>query len=146
MLKKISPLISSELLKILDEMGHGDEIVFADANFPSASRAAKHIIPANGIGIDVLLDAVLDLFPVDTFVEKPIKLMQVVPGDDYKPVIWDAYKKILAKYGITEDKIDYLDRFDYYNQADRAYCVVSTGERALYANVIVKKGVILLNH
>ena len=142
MLKKISPLISPELLKILAEMGHGDTIVLADANFPAESSNAQFVTRADGIAMPPLLDAVLELLPVDTYVEKPITLMQVVPGDDYVPEIWNEYKCIFTKHGQNEEKIEYVDRFAYYNLADTAYCVVATGERARYANIIIKKGVL----
>ncbi len=142
MLKKISPLICSDLLKILNEMGHGDEIAIVDANYPAAASKAKHTVIANGITSTQMLDAILDLLPVDTFVKQPIKLMEVVPGDNYKPIIWDEYKRILAKYGLDEDKIQYIERFEYYEHCNRAYCVVSTGERARYGNLIIKKGVL----
>ncbi len=142
MLKKISPLISPELLKILAEMGHGDVIAFGDANFPAKSSKAACVVRADGIPIPALLDAVLELFPIDTFVPQPVKLMQVVPGDDYVPEVVEDYKKILAKHGVSEDKIEYLERFDFYDHTDTAYCVVATGETARYANITLKKGVI----
>lgn len=142
MLKKISPLISPELLKILAEMGHGDVIAFGDANFPAESSAATFVVRADGIPIPALLEAVLELFPVDTFVPQPVKLMQVVPGDDYVPEIVEDYKKILKNYAVTEDQIEYLERFDFYRHTDAAYCVVATGETARYANITLKKGVI----
>ena len=142
MLKKISPLISPELLKILAEMGHGDVIAFGDANFPAESSKASYVGRADGIPIPALLDAVLELFPIDTFVPQPVKLMQVVPGDDYVPEVVEEYKKILAKHDVGEDKIEYLERFDFYGHTDTAYCVVATGETARYANITLKKGVI----
>ena len=86
-----------------------------------------------------LLDAVLELFPIDTFVTQPVKLMQVVPGDDYVPEVVEEYKKILAKHDVGEDKIEYLERFDFYGHTDTAYCVVATGETARYANITLKK-------
>ena len=142
MLKKIPPLISPELLKILAEMGHGDVIAFGDANFPAESSKASYVVRADGIPIPALLDAVLELFPIDTFVTQPVKLMQVVPGDDYVPEVVEEYKKILAKHDVGEDKIEYLERFDFYGHTDTAYCVVATGETARYANITLKKGVI----
>lgn len=142
MLKKISPLISPALLKTLAEMGHGDTLVLADANFPAKSSKAKKLLRADGIGIPALLQAILELFPVDSFVLKPIGLMQVVSGDDYVPNIWEQYKKILSANGIFEHSIEYFERFEYYKQTDRAYCVVATGERSRYANIIIKKGVL----
>ena len=100
------------------------------------------MVRADGIPIPALLDAVLELFPIDTFVTQPVKLMQVVPGDDYVPEVVEEYKKILAKHDVDEDKIEYLERFDFYGHTDTAYCVVATGETARYANITLKKGVI----
>ena len=132
MLKGISPLISPELLKILNEMGHGDEIVFADANFPTVST---------GIGAVELLDAVLQLFPLDQYDEDHFILMEVVPGDPVKTPIWDEYKEVLKKYE-PDAHVHTLERFAYYERAKEAYCVVATGETAQYANIILKKGVV----
>ena len=97
MLKGISPLLSPELLKVLDEMGHGDEIVFADANFPTVSTG-KRIVRADGIGAVELLDAVLQLFPLDQYDEDHFVLMEVVPGDPVQTPIWDEYKAVLNRY------------------------------------------------
>ena len=94
MLKGISPIVSPELIKILMEMGHGDEIVIGDGNFPAAS-VAKRLVRLAGHGVNEVLDAVLPLFPLDTYVEAPVSLMQVMPGDDVVPVIWDEYRKTL---------------------------------------------------
>lgn len=140
MLKGISPLISPELLKILNEMGHGDEIVFADANFPTVS-AGKQVVRADGIGAVELLDAVLQLFPLDQYDEDHFVLMEVVPGDPVKTPIWDEYKEVLKKHE-PEAHVHMLERFAYYERAKEAYCVVATGETAQYANIILKKGVV----
>mgnify|MGYP000000750469 FL=1 len=140
MLKGISPLISPELLKILNEMGHGDEIVFADANFPTVSTG-KQVVRADGIGAVELLDAVLQLLPLDQYDEDHFILMEVVPGDPVKTPIWDEYKEVLKKYE-PEAHVHTLERFAYYERAKEAYCVVATGETAQYANIILKKGVV----
>ena len=140
MLKGISPLISPELLKILNEMGHGDEIVFADANFPTVSTG-KQVVRADGIGAVELLDAVLQLFPLDQYDEDHFILMEVVPGDPVKTPIWDEYEEVLKKYE-PEAHVHTLERFAYYERAKEAYCVVATGETAQYANIILKKGVV----
>lgn len=140
MLKGISPLLSPELLKVLDEMGHGDEIVFADANFPTVSTG-KRIVRADGIGAVELLDAVLQLFPLDQYDEDHFVLMEVVPGDPVQTPIWDEYKAILNQYE-SEAKVHTMERFAYYERAKEAYCVVATGETAQYANMILKKGVV----
>jgi L-fucose mutarotase len=141
MLKGISPLISPELLKILMEMGHGDEIVIADGNFPAAS-IAQHLVRADGLGCSALLDAILQLFPLDTYVEKPVGLMQVVPTDPYKPIIWEEYRSIVAKHDPNFKDFEYIERFAFYERAKKAYAVLATGEMALYANIILKKGVV----
>jgi L-fucose mutarotase len=141
MLIGIPKIISPELLKILMEMGHGDEIVLGDANFPAASNANR-LIRADGHGIPALLDAILALFPLDPYVEKPVALMQVVPGDSATTPIWKEYEQIIAsRSGITNAVME-VERFDFYDRAKQAYAIVATGEGALYANVILKKGVI----
>lgn len=140
MLKGISPLISPELLKALDEMGHGDEIVLADANFPSES-VGKRVIRADGIGTVALLDAILRLFPLDQYDEDHFVLMQVVPGDPVKTPIWDEYRDVLCKYE-PNAHVQTQERFAYYERAKAAYCILATGEKAQYANIILKKGVV----
>ena len=140
MLKNIPSIISPELLKILHEMGHSDEIVIGDGNFPAASNA-KRLVRADGHGVPELLDAILQLFPLDTYVEAPVMLMQVTPGDDVDPVIWKEYRKIVDKH--QEDvNFEEIERFAFYERARNAYAIVATGESALYANVILKKGVV----
>jgi L-fucose mutarotase len=141
MLKGISPVISPELIKILMEMGHGDEIVIADGNFPAAS-VAQRLVRADGLGVPVLLDAVLQVFPLDRYVEKPVALMAVVPGDTYQPVIWKEYKTIIEKHESVFTDFEYVERFAFYERAKKAYAVLATSEMALYANIILKKGVI----
>lgn len=140
MLKGISPLISPELLKVLCEMGHGDEIVLADANFPAASMG-KRVVRADGIGTVELLRAILPLFPLDQYDESHFVLMAVVPGDPVKPLIWAQYREALEKYEPNAN-VQTIDRFAYYERAKNAYCIVATGESAQYANILLKKGVI----
>lgn len=140
MLKNIPSIISPELLKILHEMGHSDEIVIGDGNFPAASNA-KRLIRADGHGVPELLDAILQLFPLDTYVDAPVMLMQVTPGDDVDPVIWKDYRKIVDAHQ-DNVKFEEIERFAFYERARDAYAIVATGESALYANVILKKGVV----
>ena len=140
MLKNIPSIISPELLKILHEMGHSDEIVIGDGNFPAASNA-KRLVRADGHGVPELLDAILQLFPLDTYVEAPVMLMQVTPGDDVDPVIWKDYRKIVDKHQ-NNVNFEEIERFAFYERARDAYAIVATGESALYANVILKKGVV----
>ncbi len=140
MLKNISPLLSPELLKTLMEMGHGDEIVIGDGNFPAAS-IAQRLIRCDGHGVDELLDAILQLVPLDTYVDKPAALMD--NGDSTNPPeIWGAYKKTIEKYE-GEAKIELVERFDFYERTKKAYAVIATGETAIYANIILKKGVVI---
>ncbi|WP_094548614.1 L-fucose mutarotase [Petroclostridium xylanilyticum] len=142
MLKGIPGIISPELLKILMEMGHGDELVIADGNFPAAS-IAKRLVRCDGHNVPELLDAVLKFFPLDSYAEAPVALMAVVPGDTVKPIIWDTYKEIVKKHEPVTNKIEFVERFAFYERAKNAYAVVATGEKALYANIIIKKGVVV---
>jgi L-fucose mutarotase len=141
MLKGISPVISPDLIKVMMEMGHGDELVIADGNFPAAS-IAQRLVRADGLGCAVLLDAILSLFPLDPYVDKPVALMVVVAGDPYKPVIWDDYRTIVQKHETSFTDFDYVERYAFYERARKAYAVLATSELALYANIILKKGVI----
>lgn len=123
------------------EMGHGDEIVIADGNFPAAS-IAQRLIRSDGNNVTELLDAILTFFPLDTFVEFPVALMSVVPGDNYKPVIWEEYRNIIKNYDENFKDFEYVERHAFYERAKKAYAVISTSEMALYANIILKKGVV----
>ncbi len=140
MLKKIDPIISPELLKILDEMGHGSEILLADGNYPaqSAVKNGSLVTRADGIGIPDLLKAILKLFPLDTFADYNVVLMVPEKGT---PEIWKEYEKILENSG-ENLKIRKVPRFEFYDLAAKSYAVVASGEHALYANVILRKGVI----
>lgn len=138
MLKGIPSMLSPELLKILMEMGHGDELVIGDGNFPAASNAQR-LIRCDGHGVPKLLDAILTLMPLDTYVDAPVALMETTQGDP-RPVIWDEYQGILAKH--QKVKMETVERFAFYERAKRAYAIVATGETALYANIILKKGVV----
>lgn len=143
MLKNIPAIVSPALLKVLCEMGHGDEIVLADGNFPAESMGKNAIVVrADGHGVTELLDAVLSLMPLDPYVSCPAALMQVVPGDTVVPVIWDDYRATLTKHGEKPDAIELVERMAFYERAKRAYAIVATGESALYANILIKKGVV----
>ena len=142
MLKGIPAILSPDLLKILMEMGHGDRIVIGDGNFPAASVAAgSRLVRLDGHGVCEILDAVLTLFPLDPYVEEPVTLMEVVPGDDVETPIWDEYARIVAKHE-SGAKIGHIERFRFYDEARKAYAVIATGETALYANVMLQKGVV----
>lgn len=143
MLKGIPSLLSPELLRIIMEMGHGDELVLGDGNFPAAS-CARRLIRADGHGVPALLDALLRLFPLDSLAAEPAAVMQVDPGDSVVPVIWDDYKRIIRKHeGDRAARIQELERSVFYDKCKNAYAVVATGESALYANVIIRKGVVV---
>ena len=140
MLKNIPKILSPELLKVLMEMGHGDEIVIADGNFP-ASSIAKRLVRADGHGVNEILSAVLKFFPLDTF-EKSVGLMEVVPGDNTSPTIWNDYQSTIIKSGEPFTEFEFIERFEFYERAKNAFAVVATGESALYSNIILKKGVV----
>ena len=139
MLKGIPSEISPELLKILCEMGHGDEIVLGDGNFPAKTNA-KRLVRADGLGVPQMLAAILKLIPLDTYVEAPVALMATGENEE-TPEIWADYEKIItAENG--ETKIEQIERFAFYERARDAFAVVATGESAIYANIILKKGVV----
>ena len=139
MLKGIPNIISPELLKILDEMGHGDEIVIGDGNFPAASNAQR-LIRCDGHNVPELLDAILQLMPLDSYVDSPVMLMQTTNGDP-TPEIWAEYQNIVNKNN-GETKMSEIERFAFYERTRKAYAVIATSEMALYANIILKKGVV----
>lgn len=139
MLKGLPKLLSPELLKVLCEMGHGDEIVIGDANFPSCSMNAR-VIRADGIKGTDLLDAILKVIPLDTYSESNLMLMQTTNGDP-TPTIWAEYNKI-AHENDDNVRVELIERFAFYERAKKAYAVIASGEEAIYANIIIKKGVI----
>ncbi len=144
MLKGIPKILSPELLKVLCEMGHSDRLVIADGNFPSESMGKNaKIIRCDGHCVPELLEAILTVFPLDTYVETPVSLMQVMPGDNVETPIWDEYKEIISKYDERGEKaIGQTERFAFYDEAKTAYAIIATGESALYANIMLQKGVV----
>ena len=144
MLKNIPPILSPELLKVLCEMGHSDRLVISDGNFPAASMGKNAIvIRCDGHGVPELLDAILTVFPLDTYVEKPVNLMEVMPGDPVETPIWDTYKEIIAKHDPRgADAVGQIERFRFYEEAKQVYCIIATSEKALYANIMLQKGVV----
>ena len=142
MLNGIPSILSPQLLKVLMEMGHGDELCIGDANFP-ASAYSQRLVRCDGHSIPPLLDAILTFFPLDTFVAEPVGLMQVVPGDDTRPTIWETYRAIVKKRSPDAAGIEHIERFAFYERAKQCYAIVATGESALYANIILKKGVVI---
>ena len=146
MLKGIPKILSPELLKVLCEMGHSDRLVIADGNFPAESMGKDAIvIRMDGHGVPEILDAILQVFPLDTYVEQPVQLMELMDRDKGKVAtpIWDTYKEIVSKYDDRGDKaVGNIYRFDFYDEAKKAYCIIATSEGAIYANVMLQKGVI----
>lgn len=144
MLKGIPKILSPELLKVLCEMGHSDRLVIADGNFPSESMGKNaKVIRCDGHSVPELLEAILTVFPLDTYVETPVSLMQVMPGDNVETPIWDEYKEIISKYDERGEKaIGQTERFAFYDEAKTAYAIIATGESALYANIMIQKGVV----
>ena len=145
MLKNIPEILSPQLLKVLCEMGHSDSLVISDGNFPSESLGKDAIvIRCDGHGVPEILDAILQLFPLDTYVEKPVSLMEVMPGDKVETPIWEDYKNIVKKYDNRGEKaVGNIERFKFYDEAKKAYTIIATSERALYANVMLQKGVVI---
>jgi L-fucose mutarotase len=140
MLKGISPLFSPELLATLYRMGHGDEIVFADAHFPGDTMNSR-IIRADGLLIEDLLDAVLPLFALDEYVDDPVAMMECVPGDTPDPAVEKGYRVVIDTYAPQTPAISFVERFAFYERAKEAFAVVMTGDTRKYANIILKKGV-----
>ena len=145
MLKGIPKILSPELLKVLCEMGHSDRLVIADGNFPAESVGKDAIvIRMDGHGTCEILEAILKVFPLDTYVEKPVNVMQVMPGDDVETPIWEDYARIVT----LEDErggnaIGEIERFQFYEEARKAYAIIATSECALYANIMLQKGVVV---
>ncbi|MGR6980152.1 L-fucose mutarotase [Testudinibacter sp. P27/CKL/0425] len=140
MLKGIHPAISPELLKILAEMGHGDEIVLSDAHFPAHSLH-HHVIRADGIDVATLLTAISPLFEFDHYVDAPLIMMSAVEGDSLDPAVEARYLAAIEAAVGQVPKLERIDRFDFYDRAEMAYAVVISGELAKYGNIILKKGV-----
>lgn len=142
MLKGVPDILSPELLKILMEMGHGDEIVLADINYPSASHANKLVVYP-GVEITTLLPAILQLFPLDTFVDSSFMLMKVIGNDTKEPPVWAEYRKMVeCSDKELVSKISTIERNEFYERTKKAYAIVATGETALYGSIILRKGVL----
>ncbi len=140
MLKGVPALLSPSFLKVLCEMGHGDRIVIADGNFPCESVGRNAIvIRCDGHGVDEILDAVLSVFPLDSFVAKAAFLMQPPEEGAEEPLIWENYRKTIGKY---EDlnRLTVISKKEFIEEAGKAYCIVASSEKALYANIMLQKG------
>lgn len=141
MLKTIPTIISPEFMKVMMEMGHSDYMILADANFPGTSHA-RRIIRMDQVEIPELLEAIMKFFPLDHFIENPVKLMRNLPEEPV-PEIWEEYRKILKEH--NEERafhdFEFLDRLSFYEEAEKAYVIVQTGDTARYANIMLQKGV-----
>ena len=140
MLIGISPLISPDLLAVLHRMGHGDEIVLADAHFPGETYG-KRVLRADGLRIPDLLDAILPLFILDSYVESPLIMMAAVVGDQLDPAVESAYRQAVDRHWPNTGPIQRIDRFEFYDRTRQAFAVLMTGETVKYGNIILKKGV-----
>lgn len=141
MLKTISPYVGPDLLATLSRMGHGDEIVLADAHFPGHSLNER-TLRADGISVPQLLGGILPLFPLDTYVRAPAAMMRVVKGDTADPRLEREVRDLFARYAEDEVAIERVERLAFYERARRAYAVVMTGETRKYGNLLLKKGVV----
>lgn len=140
MLKGISPLLSPELLALLDRMGHGDEIVLADAHFPGETMGHR-VLRADGLRVAALLNAILPLFELDSYVKHPVAMMAAVAGDTLDPAVEKEYRGAIDRHAPQTPPIERIERFAFYERAKQAFAVVMTGETAKYGNIILKKGV-----
>jgi len=140
MLLGISTLISPELLSVLHRMGHGDEIVLADAHFPGESMNSR-VIRADGLRIAPLLEAILPLFVLDSYVPDPVVMMAAVAGDALDEQLLRDYRAAIDRHAPAAPATSYIERFKFYDRAKSAFAVVQTGETAKYGNIILKKGV-----
>jgi hypothetical protein len=144
MLKGIPPILSPDLLKALCEMGHSDRLVISDGNFPAESMGKNcKVIRMDGHGVPEILEAVLQVFPLDTYVEKPVSLMEKVPGDTVETPIWEEFAEIVEKNDSRgKNAIGNIERFAFYEEAKKSYLIIASSEKALYANIMLQKGVI----
>ena len=145
MLIGIPKIFSPHLLMVLAQMGHSDTLIIADGNFPAESIGKDSIvIRMDGHKATDVLDAILQVFPLDTYVDKPVNLMEVMQGDIVQTPIWEEYANIISKYDSRGNgSIGNIERFQFYEEAKKAYVIIATGESALYANIMLQKGVII---
>ena len=139
MLKGIHPAIGPELLKVLAEMGHGDEIILADAHFPGHSFNDQ-VLRTDGVKITTLLDGILPLFELDSY-DDPLIMMKAAEGDSLDPSVESSYRDEIQKHVSDAPEVIRIGRFEFYERAKKAAAVVMTGETAKYGNIILKKGV-----
>jgi L-fucose mutarotase len=140
MLKNIAPCISPELLKTLAEMGHGDEIIFADAHFPGNSCGCPRVLRADGLNVTTLLDGILPLFALDAYAP-PLAMMAAVPGDSLDPRVETDYLAVVRKHEPELPPVERVERYAFYDRAQKAFAIVMTSETRQYGNIILKKGI-----
>ena len=140
MLRGIDPILGPDLLFVLRAMGHGDEIAVVDANYP-ATEGAKRLIRAEGTDAVRMVEAILTLLPLDTFVETAAFRMEVVDDPQSVPPVCRAFEELIARHE-EATRIGALERSEFYARASRCFAIVATGERRLYGNLILKKGII----
>lgn len=141
MLRNIDPILSPDLLRILRAMGHGDEIVIADANFPGES-CARCLVRLDGIDAARILRAILSVMPLDSFAEERAMSMAVVDDPKAVPPVVALFQQIVDEVADNPAPIVPIERFSFYDRSRAAYAIVQSGETRLYGNVILKKGVI----
>ncbi|MFD1484222.1 RbsD/FucU family protein [Lacticaseibacillus baoqingensis] len=142
MLKGIPEILPPELMKILMEMGHGDELLIADGNYPKFGMP-EQVVRMDGHGIPEILEAIMRFVPLDPYVDNPTVLMAVLPDDPYKPVIWPKYREIISRYEPKGPRDIAIHKKEFYPRGAKAYAAIATSETALYANVIIRKGVVI---
>ena len=140
MLKGVPTVISPELMHVMMKMGHGDELVLADGNFP-ADSSAQRIVRADGFGVMDLLGPILQFFPLDDF-EPPAYVMQPVDAAIGNPPIWSDFLSTVNEHADKPVQLERIERFAFYDRSKAAYAIVATSETAIYGNLILKKGVI----
>lgn len=145
MLKNIPAILSPDLLKALCEMGHSDRLVISDGNFPAHTMGKNSmVLRMDGHGVPEILDAILQVFPLDTYVDTSAFLMEKVSGDTVETPIWQEFEKIIAKHDQRGEKtLGHIERFQFYEEAKGAYLIIATSEKALYANIMLQKGVVV---
>lgn len=134
-------MIPPELMKLLMEMGHGDELLICDGNYPKFG-CPERCVRMDGHGIPEILEAILKFFPLDGYVEHPTTFMAVLPNDPYQPEIWETYRDIGHRYEIKGLREEAMDKYSFYAKGAKCYACIATSEAALYANTILKKGVV----
>lgn len=139
MLKGIPSILSPELMTVMMEMGHGDEMIIADANFPAVS-CARRLVRSDGHAAADLLNAIIKFMPLDYAVERPAAVMALNPGDPV-PAVWEIYRQLIVQHESRFTDFDYVERFEFYERSKRAFVIITTGEQAYKANLLLKKGV-----